>query len=273
MIYAYLIISAALIPILNNFFPILKQDNSYWLVPLLFVCFFVGLVLIQLAAFLIMILTSNIKRPNGKKNPIFHFLVKHSLPIILFLARVKINVKLAKDLPDGRFLLVCNHQHDFDPVIILNTFCQTEIGFIGKKEIYTEMPFVAKAMHRLNSLPIDREHDRVAANTIIKAINFIKNDVTSIALFPEGYTSLTCELLPCRNGSFKIATKANVPIVVCVINNTRALPKNIFRKRCEIEFRLLDVITPEQYADMTTTELGNIIHNQMQTTLDEIRNK
>ena len=154
---------------------------------------------------------------------------------------------------------------------MLTVFPDSEIGFIGKKEIYETRPIVKRAMHRLYSLPIDRENDREAAKTIINAIKLIKDDKASIALFPEGYVSKSCELLPFRNGSLKIATKANVPIVVCAINNTRELPKRIFRRPSTVEFRFLDVIYPEQFEGMNTQQIGEIIHSQMEAALSDMR--
>ena len=98
---------------------------------------------------------------------------------------------------------------------------------MGKKDIIKKLPLIAKAMQKLYGLFIDRENDREAAKTIIEAIRTLKEQKASIGLFPEGYTSKTCELLPFRNGSFKIALKSKSPIVVCVLNNTRTLPKRI----------------------------------------------
>lgn len=272
MVYIYLVISAALIPILNNFFDILRQPYSWWLVPVLFIAFFVGFIILQMAVFAITILTTNVNKEVRHGVGFFRFMVKISLPIIVGAARVKINSEGTEKLPSDRHMLfVCNHQHDFDPVVMLSVFPDSDIGFIGKKEIYKKMPFVAKAMHKMYSLPIDRENDRKAALTIVKAIKTIKSGKASIAVFPEGYVSRSCELLPFRNGCFKIATKAQVPIAVCVINNTREIPKNMFRRKTEVEFRLLDVIYPEQFADMNTAELGEMIHRLMETGLNQIR--
>jgi 1-acyl-sn-glycerol-3-phosphate acyltransferase len=171
-------------------------------------------------------------------------------------------------LPENtRMLFVCNHQHDFDPVIIYSVFPDAEIGFIGKKEIYKTMPFIARAMHRLNSLPIDRENNREAAKTIVKAIKIIQDDKASIALFPEGYVSKSCELLPFRNGSLKIAMKAQVPIAVCVINNTRSIVKNMFRRRTDIYLDILEVIDAEAVETGSTAELGDRVHALMENNL------
>ena len=196
------------------------------------------------------------------------------LPTLLKLGGVKVEMQGVENLPqEGRMLVVCNHQHDFDPVIIVNAFPDAELSFIGKKEIFTTMPFAARAMHWLECLYIDRENDREAAKTIIQAIKRIKDDKNSIALFPEGYVSKSCELQPLRNGSLKIALKSQVPVVVCVVNGTRDMAKKLFRGRSTVQFRLLDVITPEQYEGLNTTQLGDIIHEKMRVSLEEIRGK
>ena len=272
MLYAYIVISAVLITVLDRFFCILRQTYSWWLAPCLLAGCFLGFVLLQLLIFVLMIFFTNRDKPCDKGAKFFRFLVKHSLPIIVWAAGVRVDFKAEKELPsDTRMLFVCNHQHDFDPIIMLSVFPDSEIGFIGKKEIYKTMPFISKAMHRLYSLPIDRENDREAAKTIVKAIKTIKDDKASMALFPEGYTSKSCVLLPFRNGSFKIAVKANVPIAVCVINNTREIPKNMFRRRTTVDFKLIDVIFPEEFENLNTSEIGDRIYEEMNNELLNLR--
>ena len=269
----YLIISVALLLVVNNFTSVFGEAYSWWLMPVLLLGFFLGFLILQILVFFAAIIFTDVNKPADKGAKFFRFMVKISLPVILTFALVKIEKKgMEKRLPeDTRMLFVCNHQHDFDPIIMLTVFPDSEIGFIGKKEIYETRPIVKRAMHRLYSLPIDRENDREAAKTIINAIKLIKDDKASIALFPEGYVSKSCELLPFRNGSLKIATKANVPIVVCAINNTRELPKRIFRRPSTVEFRFLDVIYPEQFEGMNTQQIGEIIHSQMEAALSDMR--
>ena len=93
----------------------------------------------------------------------------------------------------------------------------------------------------------------------------------SVGLFPEGYTSKTCELLPFRNGAFKVAYRAEAPIAVCVINNTRSIPKELFWRRTEIKLNVLEVIPYEDYKDMHTVELGDKIHDMMLSELEKLR--
>ncbi len=276
MIYVYLVLSAALIPFLNIFFDILKQSYSWWLVPLLFVGFFLGFVLVHLGWFFLSFAVTSFKTPPEKGSRYYRFILKATLPLIVSLARVKINLsgKSPDEIgTDRKMLFVCNHQSNADPAVLWSVFPNNQIGFIGKKEIYKTMPLIGKIMHRLYGLPIDRENNREAAKTIIGAIKFIKEDKASIALFPEGYTSKSCELLPFRNGAFKIALKTKAPIVVCALNGTRRIIKNLVWRGCEVDFRIIDVIYPEEYEGMDTTELGDKIHAMVAQALAEFKNE
>ena len=57
-----------------------------------------------------------------------------------------------------------------------------------------------------------------------------------------GRTKTGAPLLPYRSGVFKIAQKANVPIVVCSLVNSRAILHNMFRKHTEVWLDVLDVV-------------------------------
>ncbi len=276
MIYFYLLLSVVLIPFLNNFFEILRQSYSWWLVPLLIVGFFLAFIIIHLAWFFGTFLLVSLKSDKEKGAKYYRFVLKTTLPLIVKLVRVKINlsgIPLEQVPTDRKMLFVCNHQHDFDPAIIWSVFPDNEIGFIGKKDIYSTMPLIARVMHKLYGLPIDRENNREAAKTIIEAVRYIKEDKASIAIFPEGYTSKSCELLPFRNGAFKIALKPKVPIVVCTLNGTRRIPARMIWRGCQVDFRVVGVIYPEEYEGMNTNEVGEKIHIMMETALNELKNK
>jgi len=267
MLYLYLIISAALIPILNNFFDIFGQSYSWWLAPVLLIGFFVGLILLHAIVFVVSFLIGGQKHSPDVCAKYYRFLARITVPLVLELARVEVRVHGIdpQEVPkDTRMLFVCNHKHEFDPVIILSVFGDREIGFIGKKEIFEKMFLVGDVMHKLYGMPIDRDNNREAAKTIIKAIKFLKEDKASIGLFPEGYTNRTEQpLLPFRNGGFKIAYKAEVPIVVCTVSGTREIPKRMFRKKTVVDFCVADVIYPKDFKDLTTAELGDKIHETM----------
>lgn len=264
MFYFYLVASAALIPILNNFWNILRNENSWWLVPVLFIGFFLCFLILHLGVFAISVLIVNPNKPSEKGNKYYRFLVKITLPMVFKICRVKVNVTGEDKIPyDKRVMLVCNHINDIDPAVIIKCFPDLELGFIAKKEVYTLFPFVAKIMKKLYCLPIDRENNREGVKTILKAIEYIKNDKASIGIFPEGYTSLDGELHEFRNGAFKIATKAKCPIVVCTLVNSEKVFKNLFKRKTEVFLDVLDVITEEETAVLHTDAISERVHSEM----------
>ena len=80
-------------------------------------------------------------------------------------------------------------------------------------------------------------------------------------VFPEGGTSKSGLLQPFRNGAFKVAQKAGVPIVICALSNTKAILKNMFRRRTDVYLDVLDVIPASEVAALkTTAEIGTRAH-------------
>ena len=172
-------------------------------------------------------------------------------------------VGLEKTPGEGRFMLVCNHINDMDPLTLLMYFKDSQLAFITKRENMSKF-IVGKLMHKLMCQPLNRENDREALKTILNCVRLIKEDEVSIGAFPEGYTSRDGLFHHFRHGVFKVAQKTKVPIVVCTLQNTNQIFKNALKlKSTHVELHLVDVIRPEQYEGMTTVQLGEMIHKIM----------
>lgn len=170
---------------------------------------------------------------------------------------------LEKTPKDGRFLLVCNHQNEADPGVLLHAFRKSQLAFISKKE-NRKLPVVGKFMHKILCQMIDRENDREALKTILKCIQLIKEDKVSIGAFPEGGIKEHYKLSPFRPGMFKIAQKANVPIVVCTLRGTTDLFHNIKRlKRTHAQLHLVEVIPAEELKGRTAVQISERVHGIM----------
>ena len=170
---------------------------------------------------------------------------------------------LEKTPTDTRFLLVCNHISDMDPVVLFHCFYKSTMAFISKRE-NDQRPLVGQIQRKILCQPINRENDREALKTILRCIQLIKEDKVSIGVFPEGYTSLDGKLRHFRNGVFKIAQKANVPVVVCTVRGTRESMKSIFKlKGGHVKLKLLEVIPAEEVKEMNTTDLGERVYGIM----------
>ena len=203
-------------------------------------------------------------RPQEKENRYFRLLANLTARAAFTVLRMRIHTRgLEKTPTTGRFLLVCNHLNDLDPVTLLWYFRKSHLAFISKRENST-MFLVGKLMHKLLCQMINRENDREALKTILKCIDILKKDLASVAVFPEGYTSMDEKLHPFRSGVFKIALKAKVPVVVCTLQNTQKVFHNALRLRpTDVHLHLLEVITPEQMEGLTAVELGSRVHALM----------
>ena len=227
----------------------------------------VWLILALLAfAFLVIVCKRvDLDKPQAENDdPFYRSVMDLYIEALVNLVMARIHTKgLEKTPREGRFLLVCNHLFLADPGVVLHVFRKSQLAFITKQENF-EMPIVNKFMHKILCQPVDRDNDRQALKTILKCISLVKEDKVSMCVFPEGYTSKDGKLHPFRAGVFKIAQKTNVPIVVCTIQNTRQIFKNLRKlKHTDIHLHLVDVIQPEDYKGMSTVALSDLVYEKM----------
>lgn len=232
-----------------------------WALPLGFVGGFLGwLVLAFLFLCLVCALVDQDK-PQEEDSKFHRAVIALYVEALVQILQVRIHATGLEKVPkEGRFLLVCNHQHLADPGILLHCFRKNQLAFISKQE-NRDMFVVGKLMHKILCQTLDRDNDRSALKTIINCVRIIKEDKASIAVFPEGYTSRDCKLRHFRPGVFKIAQKTKVPIVVCTIQNTRQILKNGPKLRpTDVQLHLVSVIPPEELEGKTTVEISDWVH-------------
>ena len=121
-------------------------------------------------------------------------------------------------------------------------------------------------------LPIDRENNRNALKTILAAADYIKKDICSIAVYPEGTRSKSNQLLPFHAGSFKIAQKANCPLVICSVWGVEKLKFWKYISGNDVYLRILDVVPAEKVKQMSTGELSDYSRSLIEESLKEVEN-
>ncbi|MBO4467700.1 MAG: 1-acyl-sn-glycerol-3-phosphate acyltransferase [Clostridia bacterium] len=268
MLYLYFFLSVAILFVTDRLSPVFSSPHGWWLTPVILIGLMLGFIIIHLLILVISIAVVDLDKDSEKGNGYYRKLVNCSLPLLFKICRVKVHVTGEEIIPENeRILLVSNHINDIDPAIFIEEFPGLELGFIAKKEIYTELRFVAKMMKKLYCIPIDRENNREAIKAIIKAVDYIKNDKASIGIFPEGYTSLDGELHDFRNGAFKIATKAKVPIVVCTIVGSDKCFANLIKRRTDVYVDVVKVLSSDEVSSMHTDAIGEIVHKAMEESL------
>ena len=239
-------------------------DMAAWLIPVLFLGW---VLLFLLAAFLALWALSAVvdqDKPQERDSKCYRRIVMLYIEALIPLVGLKMETAGLEKMPkEKRILLVCNHQNEGDPGILMHYFKKYELSFIAKKEV-REMFIMGGLTHKLVCQPIHRENDREALKSILKCIQLLKNDEVSIGAFPEGGIFDKDKLHPFRSGVFKIAQKAKVPIVVCTLKGTSDLFRNMKRLRpTPVRLHLVDVISAEEAAAANTVELGDRIYRMM----------
>lgn len=184
------------------------------------------LVLVYLFTYLIiMIPVHGILVLIGKVNPrlrykIGNFLVYWSFRWELFQSGVTMEVTGKENIPKEPVLFVSNHRSYFD-ILVLHTTSGKRPGFVAKAEIQ-KFPLLAWWMEDIACLFLDRKDVRSGMQMIKDGTELIKSG-QSVVIFPEGTRSETPELLPFKEGSLKMAEKADCPVVPVTIVDTDKL--------------------------------------------------
>ena len=235
-----------------------------WMLPMSFIG---GFLLCVAVVFLFLLAVCAAVDPDkqvDEDSKFYRTIVNICADTVLTFAGVHIQTEGLEKIPkDGRFLLVSNHLHDGDPLVLFRHFKKSQLAFVGKRET-KDMFIVGKLMPKILCQFINRENDREALKTILRCIQLLKEDKVSIAIFPEGYINKDRKFHQFRPGVFKIAQKANVPIVVCTLHNTENMVKNFLKlKPTDVKLHLLDVISAESLQGRTTVEIAHQIHEMM----------
>ena len=148
-------------------------------------------------------------------------MVQTTFRFILWVSGVKMEVTGRENIPDDTAVLyVSNHRSYFD---ILTGYTQVKgfCGFVSKIQMQ-KIPFLARWMNLLNCLFLDRHDMRQSMETIKKGTEQLKNGI-SVWICPEGTRNRHPDETPTlefKEGSLKMAERANVPVVPVALSGT-----------------------------------------------------
>lgn len=158
-------------------------------------------------------------------------------------------------LPKTPYLLVCNHRSFFDPLMLLRWLPEPELAFVSKPS-NMRIPMIGDIAYAAGFLAIDRENDRAALKTILTAADYLKRGLCSMGIFPEGTRSRTGRLGDFHAGSFKIAQRAGVPLVIACVRDTEKASRRMFLAPTKVYLDILEVLPAEQVKAMSTRDLA-----------------
>ncbi len=229
----------------------------------------VGVLLLILLVYTVSALIVNPNRQYTKNSRYYRFLLNLATGITLKIVRLRVHKSGWEKLPqNGRFLLVCNHRSNFDPIINWYIMKEYDIAFISKKDNF-KVPWFGRFIRRCCFLEIDRENPRKAMKTIIKAAELLKNNEVSVGVYPEGTRSKSGKLLEFHNGVFKIAQKSGVPVVVAAIRGAEDIHRNFPLHGTDVYFDIIATLPAEEVTDCRTDELADRAYALIKEKLSE----
>jgi 1-acyl-sn-glycerol-3-phosphate acyltransferase len=144
--------------------------------------------------------------------------------VLLLLCRLLFGMRIhgLNNIPrDGGLLVVSNHLHNADPVLI-SVACTRPIHYMAKKELMS-IPVIGKVIRFGGAFPVDRgKADRQA---IQLAEANLKQGI-AVGMFPEGTRSVSRQIERVLPGAGLIALRGNSPILPVAIVGSERLPFN-----------------------------------------------
>src|SRR5688500_11145396 len=111
--------------------------------------------------------------------------------------------------PRRPYVVVSNHESYAD--IFLISHLPWEMKWLSKVEIF-KIPFMGWMMHMAGDIPVVRGNANSRANALDGMRDRLRKRV-SVMIFPEGTRSPTDEMLPFRDGAFRLAVEEQAPIL------------------------------------------------------------
>ena len=156
----------------------------------------------------------------------------------------------APDNPRLPYVAVSNHESYAD--IFLISHFPWEMKWLSKDTMF-KIPVMGWMMRMANDIPIVRGK----RESIVSAMRGCRDRLgkrVSVMIFPEGTRSATDELLPFKDGAFKLAVEAGAPILPIAVAGTRnCMAKGSFAfRKARAKAR---VLAPIPTAGMTAADV------------------
>jgi len=141
------------------------------------------------------------------------------------------------------FVAVANHESLAD--IILIGSLPWDMKWLSKASIF-RVPFLGQMMRMAGDVGVERG-DAKSRGASYSALRRWMRRGASIMIFPEGTRSRTSEMLPFRNGAFRLAIETGRPILPLAVHGTRTAIRKGSMKfgNADVVVRVLDPVPTE----------------------------
>ena len=194
--------------------------------------------------------------------------IHHIMSRAIQSGNVDLKVTGLENLPTDRpFMLYGNHQGMFDVVAISGT-CPIPLAVVYKKEL-KGVPLLQQIYDCTRSYAMDREDVRQSLTVIQNVTEELKQG-RSFVIFPEGTRSRKGnEMLEFHGGSFRCAIKSKCTVIpMALIDSFRVLDEK-GSKPVTVQLHYLKPIEHEEYKDLKTTQLAELVRSRIAACIAE----
>lgn len=217
----------------------------------------------------IMTIWGKVRKKTDTLNMLNHKYANAILILAQHLLRLKIIVTGEENIPEGKFVLVGNHQENFDIIVLKPIFKNHPLNFIGKISLF-KLPFLGPWLYILGNVPIGKYADRSAAESIINGIKMYKHG-HPMGIFPEGKRSFSNDMIEFKPGAFKLAMKPKADILIAVQYDFDDIFKTYPYKKHKGYVHFLPVLKYDDYKELNSIELSIKVKAMIQVQLDEFK--
>jgi 1-acyl-sn-glycerol-3-phosphate acyltransferase len=162
-------------------------------------------------------------------------------------------------------VVVSNHESNADCFLI--SFLPWEMKWLGKKSLF-QVPVVGWMMSLAGDVPVERGDRDSATGAMARCKQWMQKGMP-VMIFPEGTRSKTEELLPFKDGAFRLAIEMQADVLPLAVSGTRlALPKHSWR--FATSRGLVTVGTPISTKGMTLDDVESL-KNQARAQIEALR--
>lgn len=228
----------------------------------------IGLILAFVSVIMFLSFFQRFRKNKPFDNRFNHRFINSILSLALHLMRVKLTVTGRENIPkDKNFVMVGNHQENYDVIILKVIFKDKILNFIAK-EALSKVPVLGNWIVLLGNIFISRDADRSAAESIVKGIKQVRKGI-NMAIFPEGKRSFGNELIEFKSGAFKLAMKPKADILIVTQYDVCTIFKKFPWKRYDVRVHISPLFTYEEYQEMNSHEISAHVKGVIQAQLDE----
>jgi 1-acyl-sn-glycerol-3-phosphate acyltransferase plsC3 len=187
--------------------------------------------------------------------------------------KIQFIISGSENLIEGQKLYVGNHTSLIDPVLFM-AINDDPVTVVAKKEI-SATPFFKTFASYVECPFVDRSDLRSEIRVFRKLNDMIEtNRGLSVLIYPEGTRSKETDfpLLPFHPGTFKVATRQDLPICPFVMYlPERTIDPQFHYKVYPIQVAYLKPMMPEEYRTLTNQEIADRLHARMEVALNEMK--